>query len=214
MGNRTRTRKAFSGDMGHPPYVPPRTPLQSPGCGRDTRKKATHLRRPRMKAWKRLRLLLSGARRLTWLYRVPRERVLEPEDTGRCQPDPSPALRPVPHSPPSPGFTDASTTLQGLLRRCPVMRSFRKGFSPSATRAWRAGQRVVSTRCPTSGLRRLSPNWAWRRRNGHGSRDTSSLPLRPQSYMPLLTPQHPPYRHLHLLNQVPGCPKVRDDFIH
>ena len=161
--------------MGQPPYIPPRTPLQSPGCGRDTRKKATHLRRPRIKAWKRLRLLLSGARRLTWLYRVPRERVLEPEDTGRRQPDPSPALCPVPHSPPSPGFTDASTTLQGLLRRCPVMRSFRKGFSPSATRAWRAGQRVVSTRCPTSGLRRLSPNWAWRRRNGHGSRDTSSL---------------------------------------
>lgn len=90
-----------------------------------------------MKAWKRLLLLLSGARRLTWLYRLPKARVLEP------------------------GFTEASTTLQGLLRRCPVMRSFRKGFSPSATRAWRAGQRVVSTRCPTSGLSRLSPNWAF-----------------------------------------------------
>lgn len=87
-----------------------------------------------MKAWKRLRLLLSGASRLTWLYRDPIECVQEP------------------------GFTDASTTLQGLLLRCPVMRSFRNGFSPSATRAWRAGQRVVNTRCPTSGLSRLSPN--------------------------------------------------------
>lgn len=50
--------------------------------GRSSGQKATHLRRPRMKAWKRLRLLLSGARRLTWLYRDPREWVLEPEDRG------------------------------------------------------------------------------------------------------------------------------------
>lgn len=102
-----------------------------------------------MKAWKRLLLLLSGARRLTWLYRVPKDRVLEPEDNRSCQPSPSPSPAPVPiptQSHTSPGFTDASTTLQGLLLRCPVMRSFRKGFSPSATRAWRAGQRVVSTR--------------------------------------------------------------------
>lgn len=42
----------------------------------------THLSKPRMKAWKRLRLLLSGARRLTWLYRVPREQVLAPEHRG------------------------------------------------------------------------------------------------------------------------------------
>lgn len=71
----------------------------------------------------------------------------------------------------SPGFTDASTTLQGLLLRCPVMRSFRKGFSPSATSACRAGHRVVSTRCPTSGLSRLSPSWAW-----DGTTDTSQVP--------------------------------------
>lgn len=118
-----------------------------------------------MNAWKRLRLLLSGARRLTWLYRDPIECVQEPEDRGRRQPGPGP-VRPhrIPLPPSSPGFTDASTTLQGLLLRCPVMRSFRNGFSPSATRAWRAGQRVVSTRCPTSGLSRLSPNWAWGQR--------------------------------------------------
>lgn len=57
---------------------------------------------------------------------------------GCCQPGPSAAPVAVPamsHSLPSPGFTDASTTLQGLLLRCPVMRSFLKGFSPSATRA-------------------------------------------------------------------------------
>lgn len=42
----------------------------------------THLRRPKMKAWKRLRLLLSGASRLTWLYRDPTDCVQEPEDRG------------------------------------------------------------------------------------------------------------------------------------
>lgn len=90
-----------------------------------------------MKAWKRLRLLVSGARRLTWLYRVPRDRVLEPGDTGAVSQAPAlPQWLSLPsHSRPSPGFTDASTTLQGLLLRCPVMRSFLKGFSPSATRA-------------------------------------------------------------------------------
>lgn len=146
-----------------------------------------------MKAWKRLRLLLRGARRLTWLYRVPRDRVLEPEDMGAVSQAPAlPGLSaPVPNSRPSPGFTDASTTLQGLLLRCPVMRSFRKGFSPSATRAWRAGQRVVSTKCPTSGLSRLSPNWFWRRRNGHRSRytPTPSRPPSPQRYIHLLGPK-------------------------
>lgn len=110
-----------------------------------------------------------------------------------ARPQPCPVAVPaLSHSPPSPGFTDASTTLQGLLLRCPVMRSFLKGFSPSATRAWRAGQRVVSTRCPTSGLSRLSPNWAWRQHSGCGSRDTSSPPLPSQGYIPLLTPQNPP----------------------
>lgn len=74
------------------------TPLQSPGYGRGARKAATHLRRPRMKAWKRLRLLLSGARRLTWLYSVPRERVLEAEDTRHCQPGPKPCPLPCPTS--------------------------------------------------------------------------------------------------------------------
>lgn len=44
-----------------------------------------------MKAWKRLRLLLSGARRLTWLYRDPMECVQEPEDRDKGQPGPSPA---------------------------------------------------------------------------------------------------------------------------
>lgn len=34
-----------------------------------------------MKAWKRLRLLLSGASLLTWLYRVPMECGQEPEVT-------------------------------------------------------------------------------------------------------------------------------------
>lgn len=43
--------------------------------------KSTHLRRPKMKAWKRLRLLLSGASLLTWLYRVPMECGQEPEVT-------------------------------------------------------------------------------------------------------------------------------------
>lgn len=173
-----------------------------------------------MKAWKRLRLLLSGARRLTWLYRVPRDPVLEPEERGasaRPQPCPSPCPRPVPHCPPLPGFTDASTTLQGLLLRCPVMRSFLKGFSPSATRAWRAGQRVVSTRCPTSGLSRLSPNWAWRQHSGHGSRGYPQfLPhlfCAPRATF-VSSPPTPSHRHLHLLNQVPGHPEVRDDFIH
>lgn len=104
-----------------------------------------------MKAWKRLLLLLSGARQLTWLYRVPKDRVLEPEANPSCQQvqtltPPLSQSQPRAQSHTSPGFTDASTTLQGLLLRCPVMRSFRKGFSPSATRAWRAGQRVVSTR--------------------------------------------------------------------
>lgn len=132
-----------------------------------------------MKAWKRLRLLLSGARRLTWLYSVPRDRVPQPEDTGTVShapvlPQSQPQSPPGPTRSPAPGFTDASTTLQGLLLRCPVMRSFLKGFSPSATRAWRAGQRVVSTRCPTSGLSRLSPNWAWRQCRGPGSRDAAS----------------------------------------
>lgn len=93
-----------------------------------------------MKAWKRLLLLLSGASRLTWLYRVPKDRVLEPEDNPRCEPGPGPRPPSIPSRPRAesltpPGFTDASTTLQGLLLRCPVMRSFRKGFSPSATRA-------------------------------------------------------------------------------
>lgn len=173
-----------------------------------------------MKAWKRLRLLVSGAKRLTWLYRVPRDRVLEPGDTGAVSQAPalpqSPSL-PSPTLSPSPGFTEASTTLQGLLLRCPVMRSFLKGFSPSATRAWRAGQRVVSTRCPTSGLSRLSPNWAWRQHSGCRSRDTSS-PSPPRSYMLHSSVHSPTPSHsllnLHLLNQVPGCPKVRDDFIH
>lgn len=127
--------------------------------------KSTHLRRPKMKAWKRLRLLLSGASLLTWLYRVPMECGQEPEDEAAVSQVQAllPSI-PLPHS--SPGFTDASTTLQGLLLRCPVMRSFRNGFSPSATRAWRAGQRVLSTRCPTSGLSRLSPNWAWGQKQG------------------------------------------------
>lgn len=118
-----------------------------------------------MKAWKRLRLLLSGASLLTWLYRVPMECGQEPEDEAAVSQVQAliPSI-PLPHS--SPGFTDASTTLQGLLLRCPVMRSFRNGFSPSATRAWRAGQRVLSTRCPTSGLSRLSPNWAWGQKKG------------------------------------------------
>lgn len=49
-----------------------------------------------MKAWKRLLLLLSGARRLTWLYRVPKDRVLEPEDNPSCQPSPSPSPSPGP----------------------------------------------------------------------------------------------------------------------
>lgn len=44
-----------------------------------------------MKAWKRLRLLLSGASRLTWLYRDPIECVQEPEDGGMGQPGPGPA---------------------------------------------------------------------------------------------------------------------------
>lgn len=175
--------------------IPPEIPLQSPGPGRGTRKNATHLRRPRMKAWKRLLLLLSGARRLTWLYRVPKDRELEPEDNPSCQPSRPPSLRAQPwaESHTSPGFTDASTTLQGLLLRCPVMRSFRKGFSPSATRAWRAGQRVVSTKCPTSGLSRLSPNWAWRQRSGHGSRDTNSaLPVQSSAPPELHSPPQPP----------------------
>lgn len=184
--------------------IPPEIPLQSPGHGRGTGKNATHLRRPRMKAWKRLLLLLSGASRLTWLYRVPKDRVLEPEDNPSCEPSPSPSpastrSQPWAESHTSPGFTDASTTLQGLLLRCPVMRSFRKGFSPSATRAWRAGQRVVSTRCPTSGLSRLSPNWAWRQRSGHGSRDTNSaLPVRSSAPPELHSspqPQYPPTDH-------------------
>lgn len=50
----------------------------------------THLRRPKMKAWKRLRLLLKGASRLTWLYRDPIECVQEPEDRGKGQPGPGP----------------------------------------------------------------------------------------------------------------------------
>lgn len=41
-----------------------------------------------MKAWKRLRLLLSGASRLTWLYRDPSDCVQEPEDRGAGQPGP------------------------------------------------------------------------------------------------------------------------------
>lgn len=44
-----------------------------------------------MKAWKRLRLLLSGASRLTWLYRDPIECVQEPEDRGKGQPGSGPA---------------------------------------------------------------------------------------------------------------------------
>lgn len=97
--------------------------------------------------------------------------------------------RPAPPGPAPPGFTDASTTLQGLLRRCPVMRSFRKGFSPSATRAWRAGQRVVSTRCPTSGLSRLSPSCAW----GRAQRGTSaSLPTARAGPRGPLSPPLPP----------------------
>ena len=56
-----------------------------------------------MKAWKRLLLLLSGARRLTWLYRVPKARVLEPEDNPSCQPIPSPVPRQG--SPTLPAFT-------------------------------------------------------------------------------------------------------------
>lgn len=75
--------------MGHPlpgpsheVLVVPR-PMSSGG-------KATHLRRPKMKAWNRLRLLLSGARRLTWLYRDPIECVQEPEDRGCRQPGPGP----------------------------------------------------------------------------------------------------------------------------
>lgn len=36
-----------------------------------------------MKAWKRLRLLLNGASRLTWLYRDPIECVQEPEDGAK-----------------------------------------------------------------------------------------------------------------------------------
>lgn len=54
-------------------------------------KKSTHLRRPKMKAWKRLRLLLRGASRLTWLYNDPIECVQEPEDRGEGQSDPGPA---------------------------------------------------------------------------------------------------------------------------
>lgn len=44
-----------------------------------------------MKAWKRLRLLLRGASRLTWLYRDPIECVQEPEDGVKGQPGPGPA---------------------------------------------------------------------------------------------------------------------------
>lgn len=102
----------------------------------------------------------AGARRLTWLYRVPRERVLEPEDTGRCQPDPSPALRPVPHSP----FTWLHRRLHhtpGLLRRCPVMRSFPERLQPwLATRSMEGrtegGQHQVPHHLGSDGY----PNWA------------------------------------------------------
>lgn len=58
-----------------------------------------------MKAWKRLRLLLSGARRLTWLYRVPRDPVLEPEDRGAVSQAPALPQSLSPSSPTLSPFT-------------------------------------------------------------------------------------------------------------
>lgn len=54
------------------------------------------------------------------------------------------SLQQAPHK--LPGFTEASTTLQGELLLWPVMMSFWKGFSPSPTSAYSAGHKVRSSR--------------------------------------------------------------------
>lgn len=93
----------------HEVLVVPR-PMSSGG-------KATHLRRPKMKAWKRLRLLLSGARRLTWLYRDPIDCVQEPEDRGRRQPGPGP----VPTDPTASQLTWLHRCLHHAPRAAPAL---------------------------------------------------------------------------------------------
>lgn len=74
-----------------------------------------------MKAWKRLLLLLSGASRLTWLYRVPKDRVLEPEDNPRREPGPGARPASVPSRPgpgPSPPLHLASPRPPPRSRGC------------------------------------------------------------------------------------------------
>lgn len=67
-----------------------------------------------MKAWKRLRLLLSGPRRLTWPYRVPSARLLAPADTALSA-GPRPPRR---ARPPQPAPHLASPTPPPRSRGC------------------------------------------------------------------------------------------------
>ena len=177
------------------------------------------MRRPRIKAWKRLRLLLSGARRLTWLYRVPRERVLEPENVGCSQPSPAlPCALPGPtpswltwlhrrlHH--APGAAPALPGDEVLPERLQPVRH--QGVEGRAE----GGQHQVPHIRAQPAITQLGLEVArcrWLQRSlqpppANHSRTPRGAPL-------LSSSQQPPPSHLHLLHQVPGGPEMRDDFI-
>lgn len=173
-----------------------------------------------MKAWKRLLLLLSGARRLTWLYRVPKDRELEPEDNPSCQPSPAslppgPALGRVPHFTwlhrclhHAPGVAPALPSDEVLSERLqPVshqgMESRTEGGQHQVPHIW------AQPAIPQLGLE--AAQWAWVQR--YQQRASCPKFCAPRATFTSSTPR-PSHRQLHLLNQVSGGPKVRDDFIH
>lgn len=70
--------------------------------------------------------------------------------------EPRVAVRPLP------SCVEASTTLQGVFLRCPMITSSTKALSPSSSTAWTAGHRYFRTRWPTLGLTELFPSFACR----------------------------------------------------
>lgn len=89
-----------------------------------------------------------------------------PESRGPCCVSATLWLVPGPHLAPqhSPSWVEASTTLQGMFLRWPMMTSSTKDLSPSSSTARTAGHKYFSTRWPTLGLTELLPSFACRRR--------------------------------------------------
>lgn len=74
-----------------------------------------------MKAWKRLRLLLSGASLLTWLYRVPTECGQEPEDEAAVSQVQAPGPGPAPIDPTPSQLTWLHRRLHHTPRAAPAL---------------------------------------------------------------------------------------------